>query len=67
MTIVYRKFNNHDRRSTMVISNKKGIAVVDHTFPNIPKEQKIKQNTPMDEIFIWGAAFDKKKRRCNNG
>ena len=67
--IMYTKFNNHDRRSTMVISNKKGIAVVDHTF--IPKEeQKIKQytqNTPMDEIFIWGAAFDKKKRRCNNG
>lgn len=67
--IMYTKFNNHDKKSTMVISNKKGIAVVDHTFSNIPKEeQKIKQytqntpNTPMDEIFIWGAAFNKKKR-----
>ena len=71
--VYYTKFNNHDKKSTMVISNKKGTAVVDRPFSDVLKEEQKKldnttntvatNNTttsPDDEEFIWGFVFERK-------
>ena len=64
--VYYTKFNNHDKRSTMVISNKKGTAVVDRPFQkkldnttnSVASNNAI--TTPDDEEFIWGFVFERK-------
>lgn len=71
--VYYTKFNNHDKRSTMIISNKKGTAVVDHPFSDSLEQKKLDNATntnsvatnntttsPDDEEFIWGFVFERK-------
>lgn len=70
--VMYGKFNNKDKSGSLLMGNKKGVIVINKSFNKVLDEVKTKEidrpvtketaYNPMDEIFIWQAAFDKRRR-----
>ena len=71
--IMYAKFNNRDKRMSLLKANKKGLVVINRSFSDIFQEEITKEKNnkkkkedrktedKMDELFIWQCAF----RRIN--
>ena len=70
--IMFGKFNNRDKRGCITVANKKGVSIIDKPFKDVSAEVRNKSieehrtekapYDPMDKLFIWEAAFDKKRR-----